>query len=163
MIWQFLSIFGDIQFWVGAAITSLIFFFAIPKKSKKHVSWFIFLTLPTVLMAYSVIYALKLIFKTARPCIGLFGCPITYSFPSGHAAVAFAAMTALALFYKNKKLTVIFIVFSGLVSLSRLFLNFHRIEDIIVGALIGIIIGVFTEIVYERHQKEITGIITKIK
>jgi len=163
IFWQFLSIFGDIQFWVGAAITSLIFFFAIPKRAKKHVSWFIFLTLPTVLIAYSVIYVIKLLFKVPRPCFGLLNCPLLYSFPSGHAAVVFAAMTSLALLYKNKKLAIILLLSSCLVSLSRLFLNVHRVEDVVIGSLIGIVVGVLIERVYEMHQKEIKEIITKMK
>jgi len=163
LIWQILSIFGDIQFWLGAAVVSLIFFFIIPKKSKKYIAWFVFLILPTVSIAYFVTYILKILFKVERPCLGFLECPSTYSFPSSHAAVVFAAATAVILLYKNKKLAIPLLIISSLVSLSRVMLDYHRFEDIIAGALIGIIVGIIIERVYRTHNKEIAEIITKIK
>ena len=163
MIWQFLSVFGDIQFWIGTAIISIFFLLTIPKKARKHIAWFVFLVLPAVVISSTLILALKDIFKTPRPCIQSQICPVTYSFPSGHAAIIFAAMTALSLHYKNKKLSLLFMFFAFLVTISRLMLSVHTIEDLIFGSTIGLIIGIIVEKTYENYQKEISKISTRIK
>ena len=161
--WQALSIFGDLQFWVGAGIVSLVFLFTIPKRAKKHVAWFTFLTLPAVTIGYAITYGLKIFFKMPRPCFGLPFCPISYSFPSGHATVIFAAMTTLALYYKNKCLGVLLLTFAVLSAFSRLVLGVHNLEDVIVGSVIGIVVGFLIQRTYENYQKEIRGIVSEIK
>jgi len=163
MIGEIITVFGGVEFWVGAALVSLIFLFTIPKKTRKNIAWFVFLTLPAVIMSYAVIYVMKTYFKIPRPCLGLTTCPSTYSFPSGHAAVIFAAMTTLAFHYKSKRLGLILFIFGGLVALSRLMLGVHAIEDVIVGSIIGIIIGIIVQKANENYQKEIKEIISEIK
>jgi membrane-associated phospholipid phosphatase len=163
MIWEIITAFGDVEFWVGASIISLIFFFTIPKKARKNIAWFIFLTLPAVIMSYAVVYAMKIYFKIPRPCLGLTTCPSTYSFPSAHAAVIFAAMTTLAFHYKNKRLSIILFIIGCLVALSRLILGVHTAEDIIVGSIIGIVIGIFIQKANENYRKEIREIVSDVK
>lgn len=163
MFWQALSIFGDLQFWIGAALVSLVFLFTIPKKARKHVAWFTFLILPSVMMSYMITYGLKIFFKVPRPCLGLSFCPTTYSFPSGHATVVFAAITTLALYYKDKRLAMFLFVFAVLSAFSRLMLSVHNPEDVIVGSVIGIVVGVLVQKAYDNYQKEIREIISEIK
>jgi len=155
MIWQFLSIFGDIQFWTGAAIISVLFLFTIPKRARRHVAWFIFETLPAVIISWASTQSLKILFKITRPCFGLTTCPTTYSFPSGHATVIFAGVTVLSLHYKDKRLTILLFIFACLVSLSRLMLNLHRIEDVVFGSVIGLLTGFLVQKAYINYQKEI--------
>jgi undecaprenyl-diphosphatase len=161
--WEFISIFGDVQFWVGAALTSLLFLFAVPKKTRKNIVWFVFLVLPAVIISYSITFGLKNFLKTPRPCFGVDACPISYSFPSGHATVIFAAMTTLSLHYKNRKLTVLSMFFGLLVSVSRVMLGVHEPLDVIAGSIIGIVSGFLVYRAYENYQKEIKGIISEIK
>ena len=163
MFWQFLSIFGDIQFWVGAAIISILFLFTIPKKARKHVAWFVFLVLPAVIISSTITLGLKDIFRISRPCLGDQTCPSTYSLPSGHATVIFAAMTALSLHYKNKKMTLLFMFFAFLVTISRLMLGLHTLDDVVIGSIIGLITGILVEKTYENYQKEISKIVREIK
>jgi len=163
MIWQFFTMFGDIQFWVGTALVSLVFLFTVPKQGRKHISWFIFLVLPAVIIGYMISYGLKVLFKVPRPCAGLPFCPTTYSFPSGHATVIFAAMTVLAFHYKNKSLGMFLFIFGVLVVLSRLMMGVHNIEDVFVGSLIGIIIGVLVQKANKNYQKEIKEIVSELK
>lgn len=61
------------------------------------------------------------------------------SFPSGHAAAAFALFFSLALLTKNKFLQFIFLIFAILTSFSRVYLSQHFQIDITVGAIIGIV------------------------
>lgn len=163
MIWQIVSIFGDVQFWVGAALISLIFLYAVPKKARKNIAWFVFLTLPAVMIGYGISYGLKIFFKIPRLCLGLLECPTTYSFPSGHATVIFAAVTTLTFHYKNKGLGIILFLVGCLVAVSRIVLEYHTSEDVIVGSIIGILIGILVQKANENYQKEIKEIVSDIK
>ena len=163
MIWEVLSIFGDVQFWVGAALTSLLFLFTVPKKARKHIGWFIFQTLPAIIISYGVVRILKFLFEIPRPCFGLSFCPTTYSFPSGHAGVIFAATTILSLHYKNKRFTYLLFIFSCLVALSRIMLNVHRLEDIVFGSLIGLVTGFLVQKAYTNYQKEIKEFVSELE
>lgn len=63
----------------------------------------------------------------------------TGSFPSGHATFYFALSTVVYL--HNKKLGIIFLVSSFLISISRVFAGVHWPTDILAGAALGIIFG----------------------
>lgn len=151
ILWKGLTMFGDLQFWIGAATTALILYFGVPKRLKKYIAWFVFLVLPSVTISYATTHALKLIFKVPRPCHGLPLCPTSYSFPSGHAAVIFAAMTTMVFHYKDKKLALILFLFASLVALSRIMLNVHYPVDIVVGSFIGITIGLLVGNAYGSY------------
>jgi len=62
-------------------------------------------------------------------------CPSNFSFPSGHAATAFAAATVLAFFDKKRKWFYYLVAF--LISLSRIYLFCHYFLDVVFGSLIG--------------------------
>jgi membrane-associated phospholipid phosphatase len=67
------------------------------------------------------------------------------SFPSGHAASAFALATSLALFAINKKISLLYLMAAILVGYSRIYLAQHFPVDVMGGATIGVLaaIGVF--------------------
>jgi len=96
----------------------------------------------------------------SRPCIGP-ECPVTYSFPSGHATVIFAAVTAISLHYKNWRVTIPMVIFAILVALSRLMLGLHRLEDVIVGSVVGLLTGIlisrflsqFLDLIYAKSKQ----------
>jgi len=147
--WEIITMFGDLKFWIAASIMNLIVCMNIPRKLRKYLVWFVFLVLPSVVISYSITSFLKLIFKVPRPCFSLNGCPQTFSFPSGHATVAFAALTVIALYYKNKKIALFLLLFACLVSYSRVVLNVHYFEDIVAGSFIGIATAVTVWKTYE--------------
>jgi len=154
--WQFLSIFGNLQFWIGAAAMVFIIYFLVPKQSKKYIAWFVFGALPAVVVSWLIAEGLKLLFKIPRPCVGLSFCATGYSFPSGHAAVIFAAMTVAIIYSKSRKMDLSFFALALIVSLSRVFLGLHTIEDIAVGGLIGFAVG---SLIYKNYGR----ILQKIK
>ena len=66
----------------------------------------------------------------------LVSTPDSPSFPSGHAATAFAAATVLAAFYP--RLRVPAFALAAVVAFSRVYLGVHFWLDVICGALLGI-------------------------
>ncbi|WP_373898128.1 phosphatase PAP2 family protein [Haloimpatiens sp. FM7315] len=76
-----------------------------------------------------------------------------YSFPSGHTQNTATLWTTLILHFKNKKLTVIGIIFTLLVGLSRIYLGLHWTRDV-VGGLIFAILSVFiSNIIFDSIEK----------
>jgi len=72
------------------------------------------------------------------------------SFPSGHAAIFFAI--AMAVYFYNKKLGIWFFVVAILMGIARIFVGVHWPSDILGGAVIGIVSGVFVRIIYLKTR-----------
>jgi membrane-associated phospholipid phosphatase len=108
-------------------------------------------------IAASVVAAVKELTDRARPPLGesavqpLVPIPESTSFPSGHAATAFAAATAVALLYPRLRVPVLLI--AALVALSRVYLGVHYWSDVVVGALVGIAIGWATVLAFRRGAR----------
>lgn len=147
--WQFVSYFGDVQYWIGLTVASLIIYPLLSRKDKHKLSWIVLAMLPAVLISHQVVSVLKAFFEVARPCLGLIDCPASYSFPSGHAAVIFAFAIVTTLMAKNKIISALVIVLAFLVSLSRVFLNYHTFPDIGFGAVVGLAIGFLFYLAYK--------------
>ena len=90
---------------------------------------------------------LKNLVARTRPCDVntaiqlLISHPTDYSFPSGHTAVSFTAVTALFL-AKEKILWKIALVLAVFIAFSRLYLYVHFPTDILGGVIVGVIAGV---------------------
>ncbi|MFH1181202.1 MAG: phosphatase PAP2 family protein [bacterium] len=63
--------------------------------------------------------------------------PSEPSFPSGHAAFYFAL--AVAVYFYNKKIGIIFFAVSFLMGIARVFVGVHWPSDILAGVLVGIL------------------------
>lgn len=76
----------------------------------------------------------------------------TASFPSGHAAfyIAFAPVV----YFYNKKAGALFFVAGFLISASRVFVGVHWPSDILAGAVIAILSGVFIRFLSKRFSKK---------
>ncbi|HMH22932.1 MAG TPA: phosphatase PAP2 family protein [Puia sp.] len=64
------------------------------------------------------------------------------SFPSGHSTSVFALATMLALFEKNKKGNILYLICALGVGYSRIYLGQHFLGDVLVGSLIGTLLAV---------------------
>jgi membrane-associated phospholipid phosphatase len=61
----------------------------------------------------------------------------TYSFPSGHAATAFAILGSVGFYFRNNALLLFAFFLASLIGLSRIMLGVHWPIDILVGAALG--------------------------
>lgn len=102
-------------------------------------------------VASSALVLLKRRFRRPRPCdlaphpsFGEIKAPDRFSFPSGHAMNAFAINTALALQYPL--LAPLLGVVAASIAASRVVLGLHFVSDVVVGALLGIGIGLATSL-----------------
>lgn len=66
----------------------------------------------------------------------------SFSFPSGHTTIAFAA--AFVLGRENKKLKWFYWTLAALIAFSRVYLGKHYPSDVAAGAAIGIFLGIFS-------------------
>ena len=88
----------------------------------------------------------KDLFDRARPPVADPGLdpvgivPASASFPSGHAATAFAAAVAVALVYP--RLGRPLLALAVVIAVSRVYLGVHYVLDVAVGTLLGIAVGV---------------------
>jgi membrane-associated phospholipid phosphatase len=96
-------------------------------------------------LASLAVVGLKDYFERARPPvadpsldpIGII--PESTSFPSGHAATAFAAAIAVSVIHP--RLLKPLFALAALVALSRVYLGVHFVTDIVVGSALGVAIG----------------------
>lgn len=75
------------------------------------------------------------------------------SFPSGHAIFFFAISTVIYNF--NKKLGIFFFIASFLMGIARIFIGVHFPTDILAGAILGILVGVCVNLLYNKYQQKI--------
>ncbi len=78
-------------------------------------------------------------FVRLYPISSNFICPSNFSFPSGHAATAFAAATVLTFF--DKKRRWFYYMVAILISYSRIYLGCHYFFDVGVGGILGYMIS----------------------
>lgn len=71
------------------------------------------------------------------------------SFPSSHAIFFFTLATIL--YFHHKKLGIFFYVASFLIVFARIYAGIHWPTDVIVGALLGLIVGLIYRKIEENH------------
>lgn len=122
-----------------------LFFFLMLLWIWKKQYWFplLFGTTIGITYVFSEVF-LKNIIRRMRPSMVLDAVmvhmsPLDYSFPSTHAAVAFAV--AVLLSEKRPNMRVLFFTLAVLVSFSRIYIGAHYPLDVVAGCLLGYGIG----------------------
>ncbi|OPZ90975.1 MAG: Undecaprenol kinase [Firmicutes bacterium ADurb.Bin419] len=90
------------------------------------------ITVITLCITVSLVLVMKAISRK--------GTPLKGGLPSGHAAIAAAITTAVALWSINIKITLLCIVLSLLVIQSRLEAKIHNFIEVFIGAVIGFLV-----------------------
>jgi membrane-associated phospholipid phosphatase len=104
--------------------------------------------------AETLAFILKQLTERSRPPLAdpeiqaLIGIPDSTSFPSGHAAAAFAAATAVGMLHP--RLRVPLFALAATVALSRVYLGVHFWSDVLVGSLLGVAVGWATVLAVRR-------------
>jgi membrane-associated phospholipid phosphatase len=62
-----------------------------------------------------------------------------YSFPSGHATVAFSLAACFALISANKKWDIAFFSFGLFIAFTRVYISQHFVEDLVAGSFIALV------------------------
>lgn len=75
--------------------------------------------------------------------------PWDYSFPSGHTLASFASITVL--FYMNRGVGFVALIWGSLIALSRLYLRVHFFTDVFFSIVLGIALGILGMQIYETH------------
>jgi undecaprenyl-diphosphatase len=114
-----------------------------------------FLAAGTATMSASLLVVpLKELFERDRPpeadpLLGsLVALPDSHSFPSGHAAAAFAAATAVAIL--SPRMRPYALGLAAAVALSRVYLRVHFPLDVVAGALLGAALGTLAALIALR-------------
>lgn len=106
--------------------------------------------------AAAVVGVLKDAFDRLRPALAdpavtaLVATPDSPSFPSGHSATAFAAATAVGAFAPRLRLPLL--ALAALVALSRVYLGVHYWLDVLVGATLGVAVGLAAAALVRRAR-----------
>lgn len=140
MVWltNFVGNYG--QLWIVTAVIMLTF-----KKSRKVGI--------AIILSWILVYlvnqcGLKELIARVRPCNidtaidMLIKAPSSYSCPSTHSAWALGG--AMSIFMFNKKRGIPVIIFALLICFSRLYMFVHFPTDVLFGAFIGALLGVFS-------------------
>lgn len=130
---------------IGLLWIAILFILMSIKKYRKIA---LMLLLSLILSAILGEGILKNIIKRTRPCYTvpamqlLIPKPLTYSFPSGHTASAFAAVGILAKYFR--KYAVLFYTVAILIAFSRLYLYVHYPTDVLGGIILGLLCSKIT-------------------
>lgn len=154
---------GSLIIWIVLVILALLFEVRKhPGISKKDKQFILTIILTLAITTLFVNYGLKNIFQRTRPYLidkpikltltdsTDFNCPIDFSFPSSHAAIAFSASVILVFFHKKRK--YFYYLIAIIISLSRIYLGCHYFFDVIVGGLIGWLIAKIILIRLKPHS-----------
>lgn len=78
--------------------------------------------------------------------------PSDFSFPSGHSSASFASAVAL---YRNlpKRFGVPAMILASVIALSRLYIGVHYPTDVICGVILGAVLAVLAEKIYQKVLK----------
>lgn len=131
----------------------IILLFMIKKETRKIAMFAVVALLLEVIVVEEV---LKPIFIRERPFVVnpiplIIKEPSGYSFPSGHAASAFAV--TFFLFLNNVRFKNTLLILAGLMAFSRLYVYVHYPTDVLAGILIGMMIAVLINYFYKRSNK----------
>ena len=168
--WFLISELGEPFIWSGLLLTLLLLYVPISRFGKAphfrdtYRSFLLVLAL-SLLLSFIAVQALKNVINVPRPCTPCSEasacnpyCDANSSFPSGHAATAFAAYASIFLFARWRPWRLLIFGLPILVAASRIALGVHTAADVLAGGALGLAI---CALVY--HFAKRRGFVTYIK
>ncbi len=76
----------------------------------------------------------------------------SYSFPSGHATIAFSVAGIIVKMVKQKIYSIPIIILACLVAISRVYLMVHYPSDVIAGIILGLICSYLVLLIFKKIQ-----------
>ncbi|MBL7206760.1 MAG: phosphatase PAP2 family protein [Candidatus Aenigmarchaeota archaeon] len=156
--WFFVTVLGDGWVWAIALILFVVFYLIVRKRletgKRGKLKKFLILAVISMTITVILVFGLKMLFNTERPCIPCLGdmencnpyCDTDGSFPSGHAAISFTGFGSLYMIFRRKWIWI----FPVMVSISRLFLGVHAPLDVATGAVLGLVV---TWCIYKLNKR----------
>lgn len=148
-VWKTLKIFTDLGRSELYLVPGIISYMVYRNRNAIYASGSLFL-FGSVAISGIVVDILKVILGRARPNLyfreDLFGFTFFkidsdfLSFPSGHSATALSAAVVFGILFPGYRYG--FYLIGGTIAFSRIFLTYHYISDVLVGALLGILTSV---------------------
>jgi undecaprenyl-diphosphatase len=158
--WNLVTLLGSPELWVvfAAFLFGAYLAFRTGSLGGAKTRKLLFLLIPTLLIVFVMIISMKSFFDVPRQCIPCItdliecnpNCMPDASFPSGHAATAFAGFTIFWIIGGRKKKWLLLYIVPFLVAVSRIMLNVHTPADVFAGALLGIVVAVAVNEIDER-------------
>lgn len=137
--------------WVGIMVALFIW------EEIKDKKGFIALLLSSIFIILFIDLGLKNLVKRPRPEFAIQSTMVvfdkrdSFSFPSVHTTLAFAAASILA--KEHKKWAKYYFLLAFLIAFSRIYLGKHYPSDVIVGGMIGLFIGYIITIIIIKPSK----------
>lgn len=149
---SFFSFYGiSVLVWVILAALLIIF------EEKRDRKFIVYLALSLFLTFFLTNIVFKNVFHRQRPINtivkSLSICPKDYSFPSGHASVAFAGAAILATFDKKRRLG--YYAIAVIIAYSRIYLGCHFFIDVVGGSILGYVISITVLFLKEKTRNRL--------
>lgn len=128
----------------------------------KGLWWIVFFLVTVSLCDSTGTNIFKYTFHRVRPCNNpefaghlrlLVTCPSGWGFTSNHAANHFGMATFIFITFRHlfKRWALLAFVWAGAIAYAQVYVGVHYPTDVICGALLGIIFGIFTGYQFNRH------------
>ncbi len=134
------------------------------------VSYKLAIMIPTMALTVMILsYGLKQYFFKRRPVLyfremdwldeinfvdGVHVIDGNSSFPSGHTMSGFALFGLISLYFKNKILSFICLIFALLVGISRIYLFQHFVKDVLFGAVLGVLVAYIIDYIFNINNNK---------
>lgn len=161
--WDLAIVFCAVHLWyvVVAAIllfATVTFFPRFSVYRRRHTELFIFAFVSAAVARFGVTELIRFFYNRPRPFEALEGVRKLIehtgggSFPSGHAALAFAVATAVSFYYP--KTSILFFLAAFSIGFGRVAAGVHWPSDILGGAVVGIGTSLFLRFLYKEYKNK---------